>query len=95
MPPRFHLAWRDKLKATHPIQMHIDTPIRIDRRHFSTQRDYFSEDADDLVGEGVEVFGVDAGSGFGRHGTTTDVEGIVVLGESGNAGSFFDRYTGV
>ena len=31
------------------------------------QRDHFAQDADGLVGEGVEVLGVDAGGGFGCH----------------------------
>ena len=52
--------------------MDIDAPVRVDCCGFSAQGDDFAEDADGLIGEGVEVFGVDAGGGFGGHG----IEGL-------------------
>ena len=50
----------------YPIQVYSYTPIRIDRSGFSAQCHYSAEDAHGLIGEGVEVFGVDAGGGFGH-----------------------------
>lgn len=47
--------------------MYVYAPTRVDGGRFSAQRHYFAQDADGLVGEGVEVLGVDARGGFGSH----------------------------
>ena len=56
-----------RVGAAYPVQVYVYAPARINRGCFSAQRHYSAEDADGLVGEGVEVFGVDSGSGFGGH----------------------------
>lgn len=61
---RFHSAG----PRTYPVQVYVYAPARIYCGCFAAQRHYAAEDADGLVGEGVEVFGVDAGGGFGGHG---------------------------
>lgn len=55
--------------------MYIYAPTGVDGGCFAAQRHYFAQDPDGLVGEGVEVLGVDAGGGFGSHGWQVDEGG--------------------
>lgn len=56
-------------------KMDVDGAVGVDGGGFAAQGGDFAEDADGLVGEGLEVFGVDAGGGFGGHGRGEGVWG--------------------
>lgn len=60
--------------SLYPVQKYIYAPARVDGGRFSAQRHHFAQDADGLVGEGVEVLGVDARGGFGSHGWQVGTE---------------------
>ena len=47
--------------------MDVDGAVGVDGGGFAAQGSDFAEDTNGLVGEGLEVLGVDAGSGFGGH----------------------------
>ena len=55
-------------RETYASQMHVDGATGFNGGGFAAQGGDFAEDTDGLVGEGLEVFGVYAGGGFGGHG---------------------------
>lgn len=49
-------------------EVNVDGAAGFDGGGFAAEGRDFAEDADGLVGEGLEVFGIYAGGGFGGHG---------------------------
>ena len=56
------------LNETYPVQVDVDGAVRFNNGSFPPQGDDFAKDADCLAYKSLEVFGVDTGSSFRRHG---------------------------
>lgn len=53
-----------KGKGGYPVEMDIDAAVGVEGGGFAMKGGDFAEEADGVVFEGFEVFGVDAGGGF-------------------------------
>ena len=56
-----------EIRGAYAGQVHIDRATGFNGGGFTTKGGDFAQDADGLVGEGLEVFGVYTGGGFGSH----------------------------
>lgn len=56
-----------EVRKPYSVQEDIDRAVRVKSGGLAAERGDFAKDANSLIGEGVEVLGVDAGGRFGRH----------------------------
>ena len=57
-----------RAEATYAIEMNGDGSTRVQRGRFTVQREDFAHDADGLVGELLQVVGIDTRGRFRGHG---------------------------
>lgn len=64
-----------KAGGAYAVQVDGDGAVGVEGGGLAAQGGDFAEEADGLVGEGVEVLGVDAGGCFGGHGWGGGMDG--------------------